>query len=219
MPLPRQFLQLAALLCHAPVATAGTDPSTLCLQAAAAAAERHGIPYEVLLAVSVVETGRNHRPWPWTVNLGGDGRWLQTKEQAGELVAFALQDGQTNIDLGCFQLNYRWHAEAFASVADMLDPWQNADYAAAYLAEQHARTGDWSLAAAAYHSATPTHAERYQARFETVLAQLDAPTLPDVPVEAAPRVNGFPLLVAGDAGSNGSLVPATSGGFRLIGEP
>ena len=61
---------------------ARNDPSTLCLSAAAEAAEATGVPYEVLLAIAVVETGRDDRPWPWTVNVAGDGRWFDTKEEA-----------------------------------------------------------------------------------------------------------------------------------------
>ncbi|MCU0826416.1 MAG: transglycosylase SLT domain-containing protein [Tabrizicola sp.] len=218
MPQIRHLSLLTLFLSlDASAVTAGLDPSGLCTQAAQTAAEATGVPFEVLLAVSVVETGRDHRPWPWTVNLGGDGRWLDTAEEASELVDAALAGGATNIDLGCFQLNYRWHAPAFASVEDMLDPDQNARYAAEYLAGHFAQTGDWALAAAAYHSATPEHADRYRARFEDTLAGFDGldPTLSELPDTA--RLNRFPLLVAGSSGRNGSLVPTGSGGLPLIG--
>jgi Transglycosylase SLT domain len=219
----RTQIQLAALLSltlAAPGswAVASSDPSGLCTRAARLAAEATGVPYEALLALSVVETGRDLRPWPWTVNLGGVGRWLDTADEAARLVAEALDRGATNVDIGCFQLNYRWHAAAFHSVEDMLDPDRNAMYAATYLAERYARTGDWALAAAAYHSSTPEHAERYQARFEETAARLDGQ--PPTPTEAeADRNNSFPLLVAGASRRNGSLVPATPGGLRLFGEP
>jgi Transglycosylase SLT domain len=208
-----------ALLAVTSMAQSADDPSALCLLAAQAAADRTGVPYEVLLAVSLVETGRDRRPWPWTVNLGGEGHWLDSAPQAEALVAEALDLGATNIDIGCFQLNYRWHAEAFSSLADMLDPDKNAGYAADYLATHFARTGDWALAAAAYHSATPEHADRYRQQFETAFAGLTDGELPAGHETAASRVNGFPLLVVGEAGVWGSLVPATSGGRRLIGGP
>lgn len=224
MPLSRTLvaLPLAALHLAAPALQAAEDPSALCLKAASAASDRTGVPYDVLLAVSVVETGRDHRPWPWTVNLGGDGRWLDTAAEAEDLVAKALAEGATNIDLGCFQLNYRWHAEAFTSIPDMLDPDRNAQYAAEYLAEHFASKGDWALAAAAYHSATPEHADRYRALFEETVAVLDSENVPKptkLPELSEDRINSFPLLVAGISGRNGSLVPATSGGSRLIGGP
>ena len=168
------------------------------------------------MAISLVETGRDGEPWPWTVNVGGDGHWLDTAEAAGEIARTALGQGLTNIDLGCFQLNLRWHAGSFSSVEDMLDPERNALYAANYLAGHFAETGDWSLAAAAYHSATPENADRYLTRFEEAL-KVGAEGI-GLPPEAE-RINGFPLLVGGQSGRQGSLVPDTLQGVRLIGGP
>lgn len=213
-------IAIHALLCTlllSPELPARDDPAGLCLSAAAKAADRTGVPYDVLIAVSTVETGRNNRPWPWTVNFGGDGHWFDSAEEAEVSVAEAVDRGVTNVDLGCFQLNYRWHAEGFASISDMLDPEQNATYAAEYLASHFAETGDWALAAAAYHSATPEYATTYQSKFEAVYADLGSGDLEDRP--QVPRTNGFPLLVVGSSGTRGSLVPAGPGGIRLIGEP
>lgn len=213
------FVTMTAIL---PAHTeAREDQSDLCLQAAADASKRTGVPYEVLHAIATVETGRQGRPWPWTVNFGGDGKWFDTAAQAEASVATALDQGATNVDLGCFQLNYRWHAEAFASIADMLDPDQNATYAAEFLAEHFAQTGDWALAAAAYHSGTPEYAEAYLAKFETAYAGLTGqePMVPSDGSVEPERENRFPFLVAGGSGAGGSLVPASSGGIRLIGAP
>jgi hypothetical protein len=194
------------------------DPAGLCLAAATDAAARTGVPYDVLLAITKLETGRNNRPWPWTVNFGGEGKWFDTAAEAEASVAEAVGQGVTNLDLGCFQLNYRWHSAAFDSIAAMLDP--NASYAAEFLAGHFARTGDWALAAAAYHSATPEHAERYKASFEAAYAGKTGAGA-DAPVEPAalPRSNRFPLLVAGATGVRGSLVPVGTRGNPLIGAP
>jgi len=200
--------------------SAWEDPARLCLDAAANAAARTGVPYDVLLAITKVETGRNNRPWPWTVNFGGEGKWFDTAAEAEASVAEAVGQGATNLDLGCFQLNYRWHSEAFASIGEMLDPEANATYAAGFLARHFADTGDWALAAAAYHSATPEYAESYKAKFQATLAAVAepegaGPVDPDEPL----RPNRFPLLVAGTAGARGSLVPVGTGGRPLIGTP
>jgi hypothetical protein len=199
----------------APLVAKG-DPSGLCVDAASRAAENSGVPFDVLLAVSVVETGRNDRPWPWTVNAGGEGRWFDTADEAKAHAQSILEQGLTNVDLGCFQLNVRWHAQAFGSISDMLDPDLNAGYAAEFLAGHYSRTGDWAAAAAAYHSATPEYAERYRSRFEVVYAALD-PASAASTAETDARQNRFPLLVSGNAGRNGSLVPAIPGGGSLIG--
>ncbi|MES2916403.1 MAG: transglycosylase SLT domain-containing protein [Pseudomonadota bacterium] len=198
------------------------DPAALCRDAAAEASTETGVPFDVLLAVSTVETGRNDQPWPWTVNFGGEGRWFDSAAEAAASVDQALRDGATNIDLGCFQLNYRWHANAFGSIEDMLDPERNATYAAEFLSRQYAKTGDWALAAAAYHSATPEYARAYQGKFEATYARLasgDVPYTPQAARTATARSNGFPLLVAGTGGLKGSLFPAVAGGRPLIGTP
>jgi hypothetical protein len=201
-----------------PSANASNDPGAQCVSAARTAAQKTGVPFEVLLAISVVETGRDFRPWPWTVNLGGEGHWLMSADEAAKLVQDALDQGATNIDLGCFQLNYRWHAAAFATIGEMLDPDRNALYAAEFLSQQHTRTGNWALAAAAYHSGTPEYADRYRARYEETFAELgNTSTIAADP--STRRSNGFPLLVTGTSGRKGSLVPATPIGSRLLGRP
>jgi len=202
--------------------SAGATPAQLCLDAAAAAAHETGVPEEVLIAIALVETGRGDQPWPWTVTIAGTGHWLESAEAAATLVEETLAKGVSNIDIGCFQLNHRWHAEAFASAEDMLDPFRNAAYAATFLSTHHERTGDWPSAAAAYHSATPEYAEAYRARFEDRLANLgptDAGSARSAHDRTPDLPNRFPLLIAGTAGARGSLVPAGLGGQRLIGAP
>lgn len=206
---------LPTLVVWGPMLLAREDPSVLCADAARSAARAAGVPLEVLLAISLVETGRDARPWPWTVNVGGEGRWFDSAREAEAHAQSMLGQGLTNVDLGCFQLNIRWHSKGFASLSDMLSPLPNATYAAEFLAGHYARTGDWAAAAAAYHSMTPEHAERYRARFETVLAAL-GPSPGEAP-DVAPRENRFPLLRSGSVGANGSLVAASGGGLRLIG--
>lgn len=218
-PILRRLGAFPLVLALSSTGLATPDPAGLCLDAAVAAAWDSGVPEEVLTAITLVETGRDARPWPWTVNIGGEGHWLATAAEAATLVEVALAEGVTNIDLGCFQLNHRWHGDGFASVEGMLDPMANAAYAADFLASHHARTGDWADAAAAYHSATPAHADRYRARFEETLASLDGHPAATGDAASPGRQNRFPLLLAGQSGTRGSLVPQSAGGLWLIGEP
>lgn len=184
---------------------ASADPA-ICDAAARRAARDTGVPIAVLRAISLTETGRKRdgtfQPWPWTVNMEGKGVWFDTPAEALAYVGKNFARGARSFDVGCFQINYKWHGQAFDSVADMFDPDQNAAYAARFLRDLHDEFQDWSKAAGAYHSRTPKYANRYSARFDRILASVsDAPlpTVPEAPTRivatAAPeRVNRYPLL-------------------------
>ena len=68
------------------------------------------------------------------------------------------------------QINYRWHGHAFPSIEDMFDPEWTATYAAQFLRTLYEERGNWAAAAGAYHSLTPELAQKYSARFRTLLA-------------------------------------------------
>lgn len=152
--------------------------SEVCDLAALLAARTHGVPHDVLRAVTRTETGRNRdgglQPWPWTVNMEGTGRWFETRAEAYQYVQARYASGARSFDLGCFQINHRWHSQHFVSIDEMFDPVANADYAARFLSALFDETGDWSRAAAAYHSRTPRFANRYRARFDRIRAELDS---------------------------------------------
>lgn len=141
-------------------------PMAMCKNAAIAAADAHGIPREVMVAITLVET-RTKRdghsgPWPWTVNVAGKGRWFDSRAAALIHAQAALSRGQTSFDVGCFQLNYRWHGMNFGSIDQMFEPGPSGDYAARFLKSLHGETGDWIKAAGLYHSRTAKHAQRYR---------------------------------------------------------
>ncbi len=222
---------LAALLPAPASASATGNPAALCEEAARIASDRAGVPLDILRAVALTETGHRPagggplQPWPWATNQGGAGNWFPSHDEAAAHVDTLLAEGVTNVDLGCFQLNHRWHADAFASTADMLDPLQNALYAASLLKRHYAASGDWSAAAGAYHSGTPGYAERYRARFDAILADLGTAPATGAPLVIAaaqpdpqPRENTFPLLRAAAPAKGPSLFPAVAAGRRLIGD-
>lgn len=194
--------------------TLAQGEARLCDRAAQAAARAHAVPLDVLRAVALLETGRQQggrlRPWPWALNAGGDSHWLASKSDATATAREILATGRRNLDLGCFQINYRWHGEHFASVADMLDPAQNADYAARFLRSHFRRLGDWTAAVGAYHSRTPGHAARYLSRYEGIAEGLDPAPRDSAPTKTSPPrgENSFVLLTGGGRGTLGSLVPS-----------
>jgi len=224
----RLSIAVCAVITAAPAFAVSGDLSLVCERAAEQAAARTGVPLSVLKAISLTETGRNRggkmRPWPWTVNMEGAGHWFDTEDAARSFVYGHFKRGARSFDVGCFQINYKWHGEHFASIDEMFDPLANALYAARFLKTLHAEKGDWAAAAGAYHSRSPEFADKYAARFDRFRAGLrhedldGVPEIPDIVLAAAapfrpvvPRVNTFPLLRAGSGAGLGSLVPVANG--------
>lgn len=156
--------------------------AALCERAIVNGARRGGVPPEVLYAISLTETGRmtngRLRPWPWAINREGKGFWFDTQAEAVAFGRQSLAAGRKSFDVGCVQINYRWHGHAFPSLDDMFDPEWTATYAAQFLRTLYEERGSWSEAAGAYHSLTPELAQIYRKRFDRLLADLD-PTLLD----------------------------------------
>ncbi len=191
----------------------------ICEQAARVASHETGVPLDVLRAISLTETGRESdgafMPWPWTVNMEGVGKWFDSENEARQFVDRHFNRGARSFDVGCFQINYRWHGKAFNSIEAMFDPLTNARYAARFLGELYSELGDWSKAAGAYHSRTPKFAKKYSARFNRIRANLGELPAPEStqPMQLAriaggiPRKNRFPLLQGGSSTTVASLVP------------
>ena len=194
-----------------------------CDSAAQAAAGTYRVPLQVMLAITRVETGRASQgvlqPWPWAVNHAGQSYWFDSQFEAVAFVEDAVMAGQSNIDIGCFQLNMHWHGAEFASIAAMFDPGQNADYAARFLVHNYEDTGNWVDAVALYHSATPVHAAAYVERVEKVLAGFQAGDPSRNTTDAAwgnsegltVTRNHYPLLQPGTQAGLASLVPTGTG--------
>jgi soluble lytic murein transglycosylase-like protein len=110
------------------------------------------VPAGILYAVGLAETGRKGSLGPFALNIAGRPVFADSRAAARKLAEAALARGVSLIDLGCMQINHRYHAQAFAGLDDMLDPARNVDYAARFLAELKRREGSWSLAVARYHA-------------------------------------------------------------------
>lgn len=145
-------------------ATAQADP---CGAAIERAAGLTGVPVSLLRAIGEVESGIQLREqrvsWPWTVN---DGRSLffRNREAAAAHLDGLVAAGKPNVDIGCLQVNWRWHADGFDGPADLLDPATNALYAARYLAALRKERGTWAAAVSAYHSRQEMRASVYRCR-------------------------------------------------------
>ena len=175
-------LAFSAGIAPAPLRADDADPAAaLCERAIVAGARRGGVPPEVLHAIALTETGRNAggriRPYPWAINREGKGHWFKSREEAQSFAQESLAAGRRSFDVGCVQINFRWHGRAFPSLEDMFDPEWTATYAAQFLRNLYEERGSWSEAAGAYHSLTPELAQIYRARFDRLLAGLDPAAL------------------------------------------
>lgn len=197
---------------------ASANTSQMCDLAALEASAQTGVPISVLKALTRSETGRPKsgelRPWPWTVNMEGDGRWFNSRDEALNYVRGKYNIGARSFDVGCFQINYKWHSSAFSSISEMFDPEVNALYAASFLKKLYRETNDWSAAAGAYHSRTKKYATPYRNRFDRILASDSTVVNPDMPSLRRdkpfnpPKENNYPLLQSSSrAAMFGSLVP------------
>lgn len=162
------------LLGAAVVVTAAALPSPAsadhCLAAIDYASRALGVAPSVLHAVALTESARAGRPSPWAINDHGQARHFATEAEALEHVRQRLAEGATNIDIGCFQINWHWHGARLRDPARALNPTLNAVYAAGYLLELHRELGSWSAAIGAYHSRTEARARNYRCRVARQLA-------------------------------------------------
>lgn len=148
------------------------------------AADRAGVPATVLFAVTLQESGTTLRgqriPWPWTLNIAGQGRRYPTRAAACRGIREAArQHDLKRIDVGLGQTNLGHNGARYSSLCAALDPRQNLKVTATLLREHYDLTGDWALAAGRYHRpAGGEIAARYRARFKQQLQRLQASTFP-----------------------------------------
>ncbi len=163
-------LALGAIALLLTLMPAAAHQGQLCTRAIRAAERSLDLPDGLLMAVALTETGRRVgdalTPWPWSINAAGEGAWLEHRRAALERVRALQASGVESIDVGCMQVNLKWHPAAFDSLEAAFDPRTNVSYAARHLQELRARSRDWLEAAGHYHSADPARARAYLARLD-----------------------------------------------------
>lgn len=146
------------------------SPWTYCERAAIAIEATHKMPRALLVSVSMAETGRRDpdtgktRPWPWTINAEGQSFYFDTKREAVAATKRLLNAGIRSIDVGCMQVNLRYHPDAFADLYDAFEPLTNVTYAAKFLKQLHQQTESWPKAVANYHSESAARNRPYFAK-------------------------------------------------------
>jgi soluble lytic murein transglycosylase-like protein len=143
---------LALAFIFSVLAIAAASAANVCEREMARAARAYDVPLGVLYAVGLTETGRKGSLQPYAMNIEGEPYFASDLADARRRFDVAAQAGKKLIDIGCMQINHRFHAENFASLEAMFEPRRNVEYAARFLTELKVREGSWTMAVARYHA-------------------------------------------------------------------
>ncbi|WP_017905078.1 hypothetical protein [Pseudomonas asplenii] len=140
------------------------------------------VPPQVLYALAQQESGAWLRgrlvPWPWTLNVAGQGQRFADRQSACTALLLAISDvGAKRVDAGLGQINLGWNGQYFTHPCQALDPYRNLRVATTLLlTHKHADIG-WETTAGRYHRpAGGEPAERYRQTFARHLARLSPET-------------------------------------------
>jgi soluble lytic murein transglycosylase-like protein len=86
------------------------------------------------------------------VNPSGKGYHFKNKIEAVKFVKAQLASGKSSVDVGCMQINLKYHPDAFTSIEQVFCPRKNIAYGAKFLKEKYNQYGDWQKAIGSYHS-------------------------------------------------------------------
>lgn len=118
-----------------------------------AAEQRYNIPNGLLMAIALTESGdRSGGPNPHAMNIGGTPYIAPDLERMVSVIQRGYAAGKISIDVGCLQINLKYHAQHFRSPFDLLNSRVNVDYGARYLAQLANDTGSWRDAVMTYHN-------------------------------------------------------------------
>lgn len=120
-------------------------------------AELHQLDPYLLYAIALVESSRvaegRASPWPWALNRGGKSIYASSRNEAIEHLKAVIAHGESNIDVGLMQVNYRWHFGRAGSLSSLIDPVQNVALGAEILSEAIASVpGNLALGVGRYHA-------------------------------------------------------------------
>jgi hypothetical protein len=168
-PLFGGFVALAFIGLSNPVWSEDAVPSGYRL-----VASEKKIPDSIFYAVALAESGRTlpadrvRRPWPWTLNVAGDGYYYSTRIEAWQALQKWMDQGKRSIDIGLMQVNWRYHRKRLGDPWQALDPYHNLRVGADILQDCYASERDWWASVGCYHApSNPERAARYRRRVES----------------------------------------------------
>ena len=128
--------------------------------------KKYKIPRDLLYAISIHETGKPHSynlsiVWPWTFRIDGKAYYFNDGKTGLKIIKKQISKEIINIDIGCMQINFKYHNKNFKSIAHMINPKYNIEYAAQFLFSKYKKSGNWKQAVSQYHSHTVSLGNKY----------------------------------------------------------
>jgi hypothetical protein len=146
------------VLCLGTLITGATSaPDQTCKRLIPVIAKEVEVPSSLLLAISFVESGFH----PYVLNHDGESLSFSSAVQSLDYAQTQIAQGNTNIDIGCMQINWKAHQHKFDSPRELLVPTTNIRYAAKFLKTLYKEFGSWSKAVSAYHSRNKAKSKSY----------------------------------------------------------
>ncbi len=132
-------------------------------------AEKYGkeynLPSKLLTSIALVESGikknnQDFRSWPWTLNVSGKSIYFDNKEEILSYLKINIKK-KKSIDVGCMQINTKYHLKNFKDLNHIVEPEENVKYAAIFLSNLYKKYKSWNEAIARYHSSLPNKKQKY----------------------------------------------------------
>ncbi|MCE2716497.1 MAG: transglycosylase SLT domain-containing protein [Pseudomonadota bacterium] len=128
----------------------------------------NSIPPGLLEAIGAVESDHT----AYAVNCKGQTKHFTNYEVAKQHVLNLRSQGIIDIDIGMLQINYGYHRSKFKA-EELLDPYNNASYAAQFLVYLKKVHGTWEKAVKFYHSPAQKYQKIYFTKVMAELKQID----------------------------------------------
>ncbi len=152
-----------------------SKPLINCFELTEKYGKKYSIPDKLLTSISLVESGIKKQnkfvSWPWTLNVGGEAHFFESKNEALEFLKKNYKK-KKNIDVGCMQISMKYHAHNFKSFDEIIDPENNVKYAAKFLKKLFSKHKRWNEAISRYHSSEPQKKKKYLNRVNNYWSEI-----------------------------------------------
>lgn len=117
-----------------------------------AGAKKAGVSLAIYYSLLLQESGRNGKPWKWTLNHNGKGMYFDSRNEARKYLSEAIEKGDKNIDVGLSQINIRWNGELVKNPLNLLEPKINIAVSAKILKDCMNRFSELRKGLSCYHA-------------------------------------------------------------------